>query len=63
MPRTTDLGPNALVCTVPGAAERLGCSPSTVYKLMGSGELRSVKVMGKRLIPLQAIEEFLAPSA
>jgi excisionase family DNA binding protein len=40
------------------AAYRL--SRSTLYKLMAVGKLRSVKVGGRRLIPVEAIEALLA---
>jgi excisionase family DNA binding protein len=40
------------------AAYRL--SRSTLYKLIGSGVLRSAKVGGRRLIPVDAIEALLA---
>ena len=37
----------------------LGLSRPTVYRLLKSGELRSIKVGRKILIPLAAIDEFL----
>jgi excisionase family DNA binding protein len=40
------------------AAYRL--SRSTIYKLMDTGALRSVKIGGRRLIPVDAIEALLA---
>ena len=40
------------------AAYRL--SRSTIYKLIAAGTLRSVKVGGRRLIPVEAIEALLA---
>jgi excisionase family DNA binding protein len=42
------------------AAEMLGVCRDTVYELMRSGRLRSVKVGRARLIPLAAIGQFLA---
>ena len=39
--------------------ERLGVGRSTVYALMKSGELRSVHVGARRLIPEQAIVDFI----
>jgi excisionase family DNA binding protein len=39
---------------------RYGLSRSTLYKLMGEGNLRSVKVGGRRLIPRDAIEALIA---
>lgn len=42
------------------AARLLGVSRDTVYVLMRSGRLRSVKLDRARLIPLAAIEELLS---
>ena len=35
-------------------------SRSTLYKLIAAGTLRSVKVGGRRLIPVEALEALLA---
>jgi excisionase family DNA binding protein len=35
-------------------------SRSTLYKLMSAGTLRSVKVGGRRLIPVEALEALIA---
>lgn len=40
------------------AAYRL--SRSTLYKLMAAGKLRTVKIGGRRLIPVDSIEALLA---
>lgn len=52
----------AQLCSVrpAAAAEMLGLCRDTVYELMRSGRLRSVKVGRARLIPLTAIAQFLA---
>jgi excisionase family DNA binding protein len=42
------------------AAEMLGCKKTKIYGMMKSGELRSVKVGGLRLIPETAIDQLLA---
>jgi excisionase family DNA binding protein len=42
------------------AAASCRLSRSTIYKLIAAGELRSVKVGGRRLIPVEAIEALLA---
>ena len=44
---------------IPSAQERLGISRSTLYSLMQSGQLRSVHVGARRLIPEQAIVDFI----
>ncbi|MGK9270321.1 helix-turn-helix domain-containing protein [Williamsia muralis] len=44
---------------IEAAAERLGIKRSLLYELMKSGDLRSVKVGGRRLVPESAIVEFI----
>jgi excisionase family DNA binding protein len=41
------------------AAALYGLSRSTIYVLMASGSLRSVKIRGRRLIPRDALEALL----
>ena len=45
------------------AATALGITRSTLYGLIGSGELRSCKVGRRRLIPGAAVSEFIAQAA
>lgn len=45
---------------VPVAASRIGVGRSTAYELIRSGELRSVKIRARRLVPESAIAEFIA---
>jgi excisionase family DNA binding protein len=42
------------------AATAYRLSRSTLYKLMSAGTLRSVKVGGRRLIPVEAFEALIA---
>ena len=43
--------------SVPEAASVMGIGRSTVYQLVQSGELRSIQLGRRRLIPLSALEE------
>jgi excisionase family DNA binding protein len=45
--------------TIEAVMERLCLGRSTIFALMGSGELRSCKVGRRRLIPESAIVEFI----
>lgn len=45
--------------TVPAVLERVPVSRSKLYALMRTGDLRSVKVGGRRLIPESALVEFM----
>ncbi len=49
-----------LSVSVEEAARLLGLGRSNLFKLMESGELRSVKVGSRRLVPRRALEELLA---
>lgn len=49
-----------LMNTVGEAAQRTGLGRSTLYSLMSSGQLGSVKVGARRLIPAAALERFVA---
>ena len=52
-PSTTRLNP------LEAAMERLNLSRSTIFALIGSGKLRTVKVGRRRLVPESAIGEFI----
>jgi excisionase family DNA binding protein len=45
---------------IKSAQERLSVSRSTIFELIGSGQLRSVLIGRRRLIPEQAIRDFIA---
>lgn len=51
-----------LAYSVPGAANALGLSKDYVWKLVGSGELASVKVGKRRLIRAEALRALLDKS-
>jgi excisionase family DNA binding protein len=52
-------GPARLLSVIETARE-LGISRSLVYELLTSGALRSAKIGRRRLIPREAVEEFIA---
>jgi excisionase family DNA binding protein len=45
------------------ACQALGLSRSTIYKLIATERLRSVRVAGRRLIPADAVEALVAEGA
>ena len=51
-------GDAAVMVSVAEAARRLGISASKVTQLVASGEVRSVKVGDRRLIPVSALAAF-----
>ncbi len=51
--------PAPLALRVKDAASALGCSRSTLYLLMKRGKLRSVKIAGRRVIPMDAAKSLL----
>lgn len=46
--------------TIGQTVDRLGICRANVYGLLSSGELRSVKIGRRRLVPEQAIIDFIA---
>jgi hypothetical protein len=52
-----------LMYRVNDAAAISGLGRSSLYKLMGSGQLRSVVVAGRRLIPAEALRELIQGAA
>ncbi|HET9048696.1 MAG TPA: helix-turn-helix domain-containing protein [Chiayiivirga sp.] len=44
---------------VPAACARLGISRTTLYQLLGNGELRAIKVGCKTLIPESELRRFV----
>lgn len=46
--------------SVEEAAEALRLSRSTLYELIRSGQLRSVKFGRRRLVPVDALDEYVA---
>lgn len=54
---------NPAALSVPEAARYTGLSRSSLYRLIGSGELISLKVSGRRLIRRDALEKLLGGHA
>jgi excisionase family DNA binding protein len=52
-----------LAYTVPEFVRAFGISRTSVYELMKNGELPTVKVAGRRLIPRQSALRLLQPMA
>jgi excisionase family DNA binding protein len=48
-----------LAFTIPEAAQASTLGVSTIKLLIGTGELRSTLVRGRRLIPVDALEELI----
>lgn len=48
-----------LLHTVEQAAHRLACSERTIFKLMATGKLESIKVLGARRIPADALAAYV----
>lgn len=57
---TTETGVTPLLYQVSQAAEILGVGRTVTYHLMNTGRLKSVKIGARRLVPREAIDEFVA---
>jgi excisionase family DNA binding protein len=45
------------------ASNRGGWSRATTYRLINSGKLRSIKVLGRRIVTAEAVDDVLAGGA
>jgi excisionase family DNA binding protein len=52
-------GPDKLLLRVEEAAQVLSVGRTRVYALIGSGELRSVKIGGSRRVPAAVLREYV----
>jgi excisionase family DNA binding protein len=59
-PRETPMATRPLLLTVPEAAAELRCSRRTVYSLLSSGKLSSLKMGGLRRIAAVELDRFVA---
>ena len=48
-----------LLCTTIETAELLGIGRTHVYRLMNGGQLHSVKIGARRLIPRSVVEDYV----
>lgn len=55
-----DPGPAPLLLTIPEAGRVLGLGRTTMYELMGAGEVEVVHIGRAARIPVQSIERFIA---
>jgi|GEM_PF-1690111 excisionase family DNA binding protein len=55
-----DPGPTPLLLTIPEACRVLGLGRTTMYELMGAGEVEVVHIGRAARIPVQSIERFIA---
>ncbi|WP_044254612.1 helix-turn-helix domain-containing protein [Rhodopirellula sp. SWK7] len=55
--------PEKLAYSLTSAAKALDVSLSTIRRAIDAGEIRSTKLGRRRVIPAQALEEFLAPKS
>lgn len=53
------ISPSPLLYTPEQAAQQLACSRTTIYELMTSGELESVKIRSARRIPAEALAAYV----
>ena len=55
--------PNFRAYSVVEAGRLCGLSRSSIYKLIESGKLKTIKILGRRLVPAEALDELLKLSA
>lgn len=48
-----------LAYPIPEAAHLIGTSKSTVYRLIDAGRLKSIKIMGRRVVIRESIDQLL----
>jgi excisionase family DNA binding protein len=59
MMTTTNRLAGFLALSVEEAAEALGLGRTKVFELVSGGQLRSIKVGRRRLVPVSALEQFI----
>ena len=51
---------NRVLLTVEEAAERLGIGRSNMYRLLATGQVRSIRIGRLRRIPVEALDHYVA---
>ena len=61
MPEFEHRGAEALprLLSIPQTCRLLGIGRSSLYQMMASGQVRSVKIGRRRLVPREAVDEFV----
>jgi excisionase family DNA binding protein len=59
---TSGIPPSKIAYTIKEATAAIGLSRSTIYKLMASGELQTIRIGQRRLIPARALNRLLTGS-
>jgi excisionase family DNA binding protein len=54
-------GLHPLLHSIDDAATRLGVSVSTIWRLIRSGQLRTVKILGRTLVPESELQRLVQP--
>jgi excisionase family DNA binding protein len=49
--------------SLPEACQLIGIGRTRLYDFINSGELRTLRIGGRRLVPMDAIRDFLAKAA
>lgn len=57
------MGQTVLAVTIPEAGDMLRVSRATVYNLINTGQLRTVKIMGATRVPISSIRELIGDVA
>jgi excisionase family DNA binding protein len=60
MPEVQSASPRAKLLPIEGVMTQLSVGRSTVFHLIGTNQLRSVKVGRRRLVPQAAVDELVA---
>jgi excisionase family DNA binding protein len=60
MPANISSHDQRLALRINDAAVAIGLSRSTLYKLMATKQLRTIKVAGRRLVPMDALHDLVS---